>query len=133
MLIILARLGRSESFWAVVKVRSPHTGPEVSYPRSSQYGGALAPSRHLARAYSFGPRGWPPRALQKLPRGPQHTPRGAQEATKKAHRRPKRAPIGPIEPQGPPKTAPQLLLLLLRPHPPAPRRNPTMASEATKP
>ena len=37
MLMILARLGRSESFWAVVKVRSPHTGPEVyvyvpSYP-----------------------------------------------------------------------------------------------------
>ena len=34
MLMILARLGRSESFWAVVKVRSPHTGPEVSYPRN---------------------------------------------------------------------------------------------------
>ena len=33
MLMILARLVRSESFWAVVKVRSPHTGPEVSYPR----------------------------------------------------------------------------------------------------
>ena len=32
MLIILARLGRSESFWAVIKVRSPHTGPEVSAP-----------------------------------------------------------------------------------------------------
>ena len=31
MLMILARLGRSESFWAVVKVRSPHTGPEVCY------------------------------------------------------------------------------------------------------
>ena len=29
MLMILARLVRSESFWAVVKVRSPHTGPEV--------------------------------------------------------------------------------------------------------
>ena len=28
MLMILARLVRSESFWAVVKVRSPHTGPE---------------------------------------------------------------------------------------------------------
>ena len=27
MLMILARLVRSESFWAVVKVRSPHTGP----------------------------------------------------------------------------------------------------------
>ena len=27
MLMILARLVRSESFWAVAKVRSPHTGP----------------------------------------------------------------------------------------------------------
>ena len=35
MLMIPARLGRSESFWAVVKVRSPHTGPEVSYPRNA--------------------------------------------------------------------------------------------------
>ena len=32
-MLILARLVRSESFWAVVKVRSPHNGPEVSYPR----------------------------------------------------------------------------------------------------
>ena len=31
MLMIPARLGRSESFWAVVKVRSPHTGPGISY------------------------------------------------------------------------------------------------------
>ena len=30
MLMILARLVRSESFWAVAKIRSPHTGPEVS-------------------------------------------------------------------------------------------------------
>ena len=36
MLMILARLVRSEIFWAVVKVRSPHTGPEVSYPRDAQ-------------------------------------------------------------------------------------------------
>ena len=36
MLMILARLVRSESFWAVVKVRSPHTGPEVWYPRKCQ-------------------------------------------------------------------------------------------------
>ena len=36
MLMILARLVRSESFWAVVKVRSPHTGPEVSYPRRTR-------------------------------------------------------------------------------------------------
>ena len=35
MLMILARLARSESFWAVAKVRSPHNGPEVSYPRIS--------------------------------------------------------------------------------------------------
>ena len=35
MLMILARLGRSESFWAVAKVRSPHTGPEFGYPRPS--------------------------------------------------------------------------------------------------
>ena len=37
MLMILARLVRSESFWAIVKVRSPHTGPEVSYPRFSTH------------------------------------------------------------------------------------------------
>ena len=29
--MILARLVCSESFWAVVKVRSPHTVPEVCY------------------------------------------------------------------------------------------------------
>ena len=34
MLMILARLVRSESFWAVAKVRSPHNRPEVWYPRS---------------------------------------------------------------------------------------------------
>ena len=34
MLMILARLVRSESFWAVVKVRSPHNRPEVWYPRN---------------------------------------------------------------------------------------------------
>ena len=31
MLMILARLVRSESFWAVAKVRSPHTGPGIRY------------------------------------------------------------------------------------------------------
>ena len=31
MLMILARLVRAESFWAVVKVRSPHTGPGIRY------------------------------------------------------------------------------------------------------
>ena len=34
MLMILARLGRSESFWAVVKVRSPHTASrQAALPR----------------------------------------------------------------------------------------------------
>ena len=33
VLMILARLVCSESFWAVAKVRSPHTGPEPGYPR----------------------------------------------------------------------------------------------------
>ena len=40
MLMILARLVRSESFWAVVKVRSPHTGPEPGYPRGVGTGAA---------------------------------------------------------------------------------------------
>ena len=38
MLMILARLVRSESFWAVAKVRSPHTGPEPGYPRTDWAG-----------------------------------------------------------------------------------------------
>ena len=38
MLMILARLVRSESFWAVVKVRSPHTGPE---PWNKKFFGCL--------------------------------------------------------------------------------------------
>ena len=37
MLMILARLVRSESFWAVVKVRSPHTGPGISYIITSRF------------------------------------------------------------------------------------------------
>ena len=37
MLMILAQLGCSESFWAVVKVRSPHTGPGISYIIPTQY------------------------------------------------------------------------------------------------
>ena len=47
MLMILARLVRSESFWAVVKVRSPHTGPEVWYPRGacSARGDGVPPRR----------------------------------------------------------------------------------------
>ena len=44
MLMILARLVRSESFWAVVKVRSPHTGPGISYII-----GALAKEERTAR------------------------------------------------------------------------------------
>ena len=40
MLMILARLVRSESFWAVVKVRSPHNRPEVWYPRLNALAGA---------------------------------------------------------------------------------------------
>ena len=44
MLMILARLVRSESFWAIVKVRSPHTGPEPGYPRIMR----LAPARDPA-------------------------------------------------------------------------------------
>ena len=43
MLMILARLVRSESFWAVVKVRSPHTGPEPGYPRIVKIGDFEAP------------------------------------------------------------------------------------------
>ena len=31
MLMILARLVRSEGFWVVAKVRSPHTGPGIRY------------------------------------------------------------------------------------------------------
>ena len=31
MLMILAQLACSESFWAVAKVRSPHTGPGIRY------------------------------------------------------------------------------------------------------
>ena len=57
MLMILARLVRSESFWAVVKVRSPHTGPEVCYiilgltPWTPLWGspGVLARSAPLCR------------------------------------------------------------------------------------
>ena len=49
MLMILARLVRSESFWAVVKVRSPHNRPEVWYPREAAAaaeaeGGCLCPA-----------------------------------------------------------------------------------------
>ena len=35
MLMIPARLGRSESFWVVVMARSPHTGSEFGYPESA--------------------------------------------------------------------------------------------------
>ena len=49
MLMILARLVRSESFWAVVKVRSPHTGPEFGYPRKSTSKFAAAPRNLLIK------------------------------------------------------------------------------------
>ena len=47
MLMILARLVCSESFWAVVKVRSPHTGPEVCYIIAPNHGGRAAAARTL--------------------------------------------------------------------------------------
>ena len=47
MLMILARLVRSESFWAVVKVRSPHTGPEPGYPRRVRLEQACSASSNL--------------------------------------------------------------------------------------
>ena len=50
MLMILARLVRSESFWAVVKVRSPHTGPEVWYPSDSASTNGAACNLMLANA-----------------------------------------------------------------------------------
>ena len=40
MLMILARLVRSESFWAVAKVRSPHTGPGIRYIIAHEPGNA---------------------------------------------------------------------------------------------
>ena len=58
MLMILARLVRSESFWAVVKVRSPHTGPEFGYPRHwRRYYLPVIPSS-LARSFAQTAR-WP--------------------------------------------------------------------------
>ena len=59
MLMILARLVCSESFWAVVKVRSPHTGPEVSYPRRDRPSGLLCGRLLLALVESvLRPGGW---------------------------------------------------------------------------
>ena len=48
MLMIPARLGRSESFWAVAKVRSPHTGPGIRYIISG--GGAAESGERGVRA-----------------------------------------------------------------------------------
>ena len=48
MLMILARLVRSESFWAVVKIRSPHTGPEVWYLRFFCLSAQLRPPRSIS-------------------------------------------------------------------------------------
>ena len=50
MLMILARLVRSESFWAVAKVRSPHTGPEPGYPRTQQWSQASQRAGRQPRA-----------------------------------------------------------------------------------
>ena len=50
--MILARLVRSESFWAVVKVRSPHTGPEVCYIIE---GGCLWWAVVILRGYNHAP------------------------------------------------------------------------------
>ena len=61
MLMILARLVRSESFWAVVKVRSPHTGPEVSGHAKR----ALSVTETRTPAHCRPMRGSPP-----TPRGP---------------------------------------------------------------
>ena len=45
MLMILARLVRSESFWAVAKVRSPHTGPGIRYIIENRHGESRPPRR----------------------------------------------------------------------------------------
>ena len=56
MLMILARLVRSESFWAVAKVRSPHTGPEPGYPRRAVASGAGRSPGRSHKSTSPGPR-----------------------------------------------------------------------------
>ena len=75
MLMIPARLVRSESFWAVVKVRSPHTGPGISYiisrPKRTRGDAHLALLRgravvHRGRARHDGPR----RGPESLKTGP---------------------------------------------------------------
>ena len=50
MLMILARLVRSESFWAVAKVRSPHTGPGISYINHQNMGGSAQPGRDVPQS-----------------------------------------------------------------------------------
>ena len=50
MLMILARLVCSESFWVVVKVRSPHTGPEVCYIINMNDGDSDAMDNHTTHA-----------------------------------------------------------------------------------
>ena len=60
MLMILARLVRSESFWAVAKVRSPHTGPGIRYIIELRvYPGAAHGMGHLSRRTSLPGRGAP--------------------------------------------------------------------------
>ena len=65
MLMILARLGRSESFWAVAKVRSPHTGPGIRYIIARLRPGARAPvlRRLLPCASRRAPSGARPAAM----------------------------------------------------------------------
>ena len=57
MLIIPARLGRSESFWAVAKVRSPHTGPGIRYIIDAPRACPGAKNESARRGRSCGPMG----------------------------------------------------------------------------
>ena len=75
MLMILARLVRSESFWAVVKVRSPHTGPEVCYIIARLAGAPheSVQTCHTPLASEVGRRPW--RDPQEMPHHPRtYTP-----------------------------------------------------------
>ena len=58
MLMILARLVRSESFWAVAKVRSPHTGPGIRYIIKGAAACAVAGARWEGRLRTGGRNGW---------------------------------------------------------------------------
>ncbi len=58
MLMILARLVRSESFWAVAKVRSPHTVPGISY--------IIALLADIDKSHSLAPRRAAPPEAKKI-------------------------------------------------------------------